>query len=272
MIPHDYHIHSNFSCDCDFSMQQMCNGAIENGVREIGFTDHYDLHHNEECRNYLKIDSWIVELERVRAEFDGRLIIRASVELGEPHIFQKEGQAMLARYPFDYTLGSLHWVGEETIFDSDYFKKRQPKEAFTLFFEELERMTRFGGFDILSHFDVIARTAYQVYGSYDPRDHEECIRPVLRNCIERGIALDINTKGLRTKMGMLTPNENILRWYVEMGGERVTLGSDSHQPKYVGAGCEAALRTAQAAGLKYLTYFEERKAKLVPIELPVISH
>ena len=84
-------------------MQQMCNGAIENGVREIGFTDHYDLHHNEECRNYLKIDSWIVELERVRAEFDGRLIIRASIELGEPHIFQKEGQAMLARYPFDYT-------------------------------------------------------------------------------------------------------------------------------------------------------------------------
>ena len=141
-----------------------------------------------------------------------------------------------------------------------------------MFFEELERMTRLGGFDILSHFDVIARTAHQVYGSYDPRDYEECIRPVLKNCVERGIALDINTKGLRTKMGQLTPNENTLRWYVEMGGERVTLGSDSHQPKYVGAGCEDALGAAQAAGLKYLTYFEERKAKLVPIELPVISH
>lgn len=272
MIPHDYHIHSNFSCDCDFSMQHMCNGAIENGVREIGFTDHYDLHRNEECRNYLKLEPWIVELERVRAQFDGRLIIRASIELGEPHIFRKEVQAMLARYDFDYTLGSLHWVGDETIFDPQYFLSRSPKEAFTLFFEELERMTRLGGFDILSHFDVIARTAHHVYGSYDPRHHEECIRPVLKNCIEHGIALDINTKGLRTKMGLLTPNEDILRWYVEMGGERVTLGSDAHDPHNVGTGCDDALRAAQAAGLKYLTYFEKRQAKLVRIELPVNSN
>jgi histidinol-phosphatase (PHP family) len=252
-------------------MEEMCNGAIENGVSEIGFTDHYDLHHNEECRDYLKIDSWITELERVRAAFDGRLIIRAGIELGEPHIFQNEARAMLARYPFDYTLGSLHWVGEEHVFDPAYFKKRPPKEAFRLFFEELERMTRLGGFEILSHFDVIARTAYFVYGSYDPREHEACIRPVLKNCIERGIALDINTKGLRTKMGQLTPNEDILRWYVEMGGERVTLGSDAHDPHNVGAGCVQALHAAQAAGLKHLTYFEKRKAKLVPMELSVIS-
>jgi histidinol-phosphatase (PHP family) len=244
-------------------MEEMCNGAIENGVKEVGFTDHYDLHPNEECRDYFKIEPWIAELERMRAKFEGRLIIRASIELGEPHIFKKEAQAMLARYPFDYTLGSLHWVGDETIFDPDYFKKRQPKESFTLFFEELERMTRVGGFDILSHFDVVVRTAVQIYGSYDPRDYEECIRPVLKNCVERGIALDINTKGLRTKINMLTPNEDILRWYAEMGGERVTLGSDSHQPKHVGAGCETALRAAQAAGLKHLTYFEKRQAKLV---------
>jgi histidinol-phosphatase (PHP family) len=246
-------------------MEEMCNGALGNGVKEIGFTDHYDLHPNEECRGYFRIEPWIVELEKTRARFDGQLIIRASIELGEPHIFKKEAQAMSARYPFDYTLGSLHWVGDESIFDPAYFKKRQPQEAFTLFFEELERMTRVGGFDILSHFDVVVRTGFAVYGHYDPRDYEECIRPVLKNCIERGIALDINTKGLRTSVNKLTPNVDILRWYAEMGGERVTLGSDSHQPKYVGAGCDAALRAVQAAGLKYLTYFEKQQATLLPI-------
>jgi len=185
------------------------------------------------------------------------------MELGEPHIFKKEARAMQASYEFDYTLGSLHWVGDESVFNPAYFKKRQPKEAFALFFEELERMTSVGGFDILSHFDVVVRTAHQIYGSYDPRDYEDYIRPVLKNCVEHGIALDINTKGLRTKINMLTPNEDILRWYVEMGGERVTLGSDSHEPKFVGAGCDVALRAAQAAGLKHLTYFEKRQAKLV---------
>jgi histidinol-phosphatase (PHP family) len=88
---------------------------------------------------------------------------------------------------------------------------------------------------------------------------------VLKNCIERGIALDLNTKGLRSKCAVLTPGLDILRWYVEMGGERVTLGSDAHQPKFVGADCEVAMDTARAAGLKYVMQFEKRQARFVII-------
>lgn len=247
-------------------MEEMCNGAVENEVKEIGFTDHYDLHPNEQFRDYLKIEDWIVELEKMRARFEGRLTIRAGIELGEPHIFREEAQAITSRYNFDYTLGSLHWVGAEQVFDPQYFMTRSPKEAFTLYFQELERLSRIGEFNILSHLDVVARTGSSIYGSYNPKDYQDSIRPVLKNCIERGIALDINTKGLRTQLSMLTPNEDILRWYVEMGGERITLGSDAHQPKYVGAGCDYAIRIAQAVGLKYLTFFEKRQAKLVPIQ------
>ena len=270
-IPHDYHMHSNFSCDCKFSMAEMCRNAIANGIPEIGFTEHYDLHPGEPYRDWFKLELWAAELERCRVEFDGRLIIRAGIELGEPHIYRAEAQAMLTRYPFDYALGSLHWVGPETIFDPNYFRSRTAGEAFRLFFEELERMTSVsegvGGFDILSHFDVPVRAAFDVYGpqGYDPRRHEDCIRPVLKNCIERGITLDLNTKGLRSKCNVLTPGLDILRWYVEMGGEHVTLGSDAHQPKFVGADCEVAMDTARAAGLKYVVQFEKRKAKMVKI-------
>ncbi len=265
MIPHDYHMHSNFSCDCKFPMAEMCRSAIENGIPEIGFTEHYDLHPGEPYRDWFKLEPWTAELERCRAEFAGRLIIRAGIELGETHIYRAEAQAMLARYPFDYALGSLHWVGPETIFNPSYFRSRTADEAFRLFFEELEWMTRVGGFDILSHFDVPVRTAFDVYGEYDPRRHEDYIRPVLKNCIERGIALDLNTKGLRSKCAVLTPGLDILRWYVEMGGERVTLGSDAHQPKFVGADCEVAMDTARAAGLKYVMQFEKRQARFVII-------
>lgn len=65
---------------------------------------------------------------------------------------------------------------------------------------------------------------------------------------------------------MLTPNADILRWYAEMGGERVTLGSDSHQPKYVGADLEKALGAAQAAGIKWWTQFEGRESTLIRID------
>jgi histidinol-phosphatase (PHP family) len=261
---HDYHLHSDFSCDCKYPMAEMCRGAINNGLSEIGFTDHYDLHPGESCPEWFRPEDWFAELERCRNEFAGQLILRAGIEIGEPHIYQTQAQAMINRLPFDYVLGSLHWVGSETIFDPNYFRRPQA-EAYRLFFEELERTTRLGGFDILSHFDVPVRTGWDVYGEYDPRRYEDAIRPVLKNCIEHGIALDINTKGLRSKCNVLTPGLDILRWYAEMGGERVALGSDAHQPMYVGANFKDAIEAIRAAGLKYLTWFEGRLGKLLPL-------
>jgi histidinol-phosphatase (PHP family) len=264
MIPHDYHVHSNFSPDCHTPMAEMCRSAAAQGLPEIGFTEHYDLHPDEPQRDWFKLEPWAAELEKCRAEFAGRMTIRAGVEIGEPHLFPAEARALLARYPFDYCLGSLHWVGRQVVFDQEYFR-RPAEEAYRLYFEELERMTRLGGFDILSHFDVLVRVGYDMYGAYDPQPYEALIRPVLRNVIEQGIALDLNTAALRRRAKVLTPGVAILRWYVEMGGERVTLGSDSHHPAQVGAHLDLAVAAAREAGLKYVTQFENRKPRMVPL-------
>ena len=80
---------------------------------------------------------------------------------------------------------------------------------------------------------------------------------------ERGCLID---QAQHPPASLLTPGPDILRWYAEMGGERVTLGSDSHRPEQIGAGLEVALQAIQTAGLKYLTQFERRRAKLIPID------
>jgi histidinol-phosphatase (PHP family) len=267
MIPHDYHMHSSFSCDCQAPMADMCAAAVAQGIPEIGFSEHYDLFHGEsdECRDYFKLAPWSAELERQRAAFAGRLTVRAGIEIGEPHLFQAEARALLARYPFDYVLGSLHWVGPHSIFDPAYFQARPAAEAFGLFYEELARVTAVGDFDSLSHFDVPVRTAFGVYGRYAPLEHADYMRPVLRNCVERGLALDLNTAALRRRAKVLTPGLEILKLYVSLGGERVTLGSDAHRPEQVGSHLETALQIAREAGLKYLTFFERRQARLVPL-------
>jgi histidinol-phosphatase (PHP family) len=271
MIPHDYHLHSNFSCDCKATLAEMCRSAIARGIAEIGFTEHFDCHPLDACHDWFTPGPWFEELERCRAEFAGRLVIRAGVEIGEPHLYPAQAQDLLARYGFDYVLGSLHWVGEQIIFDPKYFE-RPADEAYRLYFEELERVTRAGGFDVLSHFDVLVRVGYQVYGEYDPCRYEDLIRPVLQNCVERGTALDINTAALRRRYAapprdpatLLSPGVDILRWYVEMGGERVTLGSDAHRPEHLGFGLELAQDAARAAGLKYVTQYERRQARSIP--------
>lgn len=245
-------------------MAEQCAGAIARGLPEIGFTDHYDLHPLDECAGYFRLAEWAAEIDRVRADFADRLMVRAGIELGEPHLYRAEAQALLQQYPFDYALGSLHWIGDELVFDPKYFE-RPADAAFGLFFEELERLTRAGGFDVLSHFDVVVRAGLPIYGEYDPRRYADVIRAALKNCVDHGIALDINSQGLRTACGVLTPGVEILKWYVEMGGERVTLGSDAHRPDHLGADLEVALEAARAAGLKYVTQFERRTARLVRI-------
>lgn len=265
-IPQDYHMHSNFSCDCKATMREMCRSAIEKGVAEIGFTEHLDMHPDEPCRDWFRPEPWWAEIQACRKEFAGQLTIRAGIEVGEPHIYQADMEMVVPDAPFDYVLGSLHWVGKNSVFSRRHFDETPADEAFLAFFAELEQMTRVADIDILAHFDVPIRTAYPVYGAYEPTRYEDAIRAVLRNCIERGIALDLNTKALRSSVHMLTPGATILQWYAEMGGERITLGSDAHQPKNIGADLDTALDVARRAGLRYLTFFEQREAQLRPIE------
>ena len=39
---YDFHVHSNFSDDCNYSMEEMVEGAIKNGLSSMTFTDHMD--------------------------------------------------------------------------------------------------------------------------------------------------------------------------------------------------------------------------------------
>lgn len=264
MIPHDYHVHSDYSADSHASMAELCERAVRLGIPEIGFAEHYDLHPDENPRDWLRVESWWADLQKCRTVYAGQLVIRAGIEIGEPHIFHAEARAMLARVSFDYAIGSLHWVGRRAVFDAAYFD--QPVEqAYGLYFDELERMTRAGGFDVLGHLDVPARASTDSHGSYDPHIYEGRIRRVLRNCIKHGIALDVNTSALRRRARILLPGLEILRWYAEMGGRHLTLGSDAHAADQVAAHFDLALETIRAAGLEHLTQFERHQKRLIPI-------
>ena len=62
------------------------------------------------------------------------------------------------------------------------------------------------------------------------------------------------------------PDPLILRWYAEMGGRRLTLGSDAHAPADVGLHLDQVLKAIRDAGLKSLTRYERRQPSLLPLE------
>lgn len=267
LFPQDYHVHTEASCDCRATMAEMCRSAVQQGIAEIAFTDHFDPKLGDLCYGYYHPERYFAALEAARREFEPQgLTIRAGIELGEYHLFHADMAPVLAAWPYDFVLGSLHWVGDQIVFDREYFRTNGPHDSFARYFIELERLARFGGFDVLSHPDVVKRVGYFAVGGFDIRQWEDLVRPVWRACIENGIGIEINTSSLRSGVGEVHPSPESLRWYREMGGEILTIGSDSHRPDHVGAGLSEALDVARAAGFSRLTSFEGRRiARWIPI-------
>ncbi len=264
MIPYDYHIHTHFSCDCDATMLQMCQAAIEKGIPEIGISDHLDFHPRDECSNYFKADAWWDELERCRATFNASLVIRAGIEIGEPHRFSESVSPLLERYPWDYCLGSLHWVGDLCVFDPHYFD-RDAADTYQSYFHELLKMVSQGDFDSLAHIDIVKRYGHDIYGRYDPYPWEKEIRSVLRKCAQRGIALEVNTGTLRRMVAETSPQQPLINWFIEEGGQWLTLGSDAHEPDHIGFDLDLCISMLQEAGFPALARFESRQ--VLPLKI-----
>jgi histidinol-phosphatase (PHP family) len=264
MIPLDYHMHTRFSEDGDDTLEAMCRRAIELGIPEIGFSEHWDVGPYEQKPRFFKPEPWYAELERLRGLFAGQLVLRAGIEIAEPHLYPQETAEVLRRAPFDYAIGSVHFVGKNMMFNGEYFQTHTADEVYSSYFAEMDRMVRSADIDIVAHFDIPARTGKPIFG-YEPARYEEKIRSALKTCIERDLALDINVSGLRKPARIIMPDPLILQWYAEMGGRRVTLGSDAHRLPEVILHLEKAIQAIQAVGIDQIMQFEQRQAKFIPV-------
>lgn len=263
-IPQDYHIHSHYSEDGVASLEELCLKAIELGIPEIGFSEHWDVGPYEQKQRYFKPKPWFKEIKRLREKFDKKLILRAGMEVAEPHLYPELAADLARQIPFDYIIGSVHWDGHHFMFDEGYYNQRTADKIYNSYFAELERMVARSDIDIVAHFDIPTRTAIPIVG-YDPTRYKKQIQAILRIIIERGLALDINTSGKRKPANNLMPDARIIKWYAEMGGERVTLGSDAHQANQIGSHLGDALEAIRATGLSRLAQFEKRKVQFIPI-------
>lgn len=262
----DLHTHSRFSPDGSASMEAMCRRAIDLGLRQIAFTEHVDYVPADMGYGFFRPAAFLAEIARCRELFGDRLTILAGVEIGELDRFRPQADELLAAYPFDLVIGSLHWVDDDLVFEPSYFWGRSEESAFREYFAAVEAMCRGGGFDVLGHLDVVKRYGYDVYGRADLSPFEAAIRPILEAIIHRGIALEINTSTCRRPVHQTSPGALVLGWYREMGGERVTFGSDAHRLADLAAGWEQASQMIRAAGFSHLTSFVGRIPQGVPWE------
>ena len=120
-------------------------------------------------------------------------------------------------------------------------------------------MEAHGGFDVLAHIDYPLRV--MKHGDYIPSFDQfmDRVGQVLRSCIEHGYALELNAAGIAGWQKKVGPPQNILYEYKRMGGERISIGSDSHTLDTVGRGVNDCMKNAFEAGFTHVTVFRERR-------------
>jgi histidinol-phosphatase (PHP family) len=199
--------------------------------------------------------------------------------MGEPHIFARELEHILAVGEFDLVLGSAHYGaspdpatpgadGLQAAWKPGFFE--QPlRQAYEAYFRQIVRLAEGGDFDVLTHLDLVKRDAHKFAKPYDgPGPYADVIRAALRSVVERGKGIEINTSSLYKGRGMseTCPSLEILRWYRELGGEVLTFGSDAHTPNKIGAHFDVALDMAHSVGFTRLARFERRQIHWIGIE------
>lgn len=258
----DYHVHSTCSGDGKASVEQMCARAVELGICEIAFTEHVDNNPEDICYDKFDLDSFCRQTDLAQAKFGEALRIVKGAEFGEPHLYRRQLEELCDSGGLDFIMGAVHWVGD-TIVAVDAFADSDVERLYYSYFDEVLKAVECGGFDVLAHFDLVKRFGVKYAGPFRLEPFREQIASILTVMIERGIALEVNTSGLRQPCAEPFPSLEILKLYRELGGELITVGSDAHRIEQLGFGLRQGLSLIRAAGFDAVALYHERKPRLI---------
>lgn len=246
----DLHIHTAFSRDSEADMEQYAKKALGMQMQMLCFTDHVDLNPDDYGYNYYDPKAYFEKFHSVKALYGNQIKLCAGIEFGEPHLYGEQ-LAQLSKYPYDYIIGSIHWIGN--MFPCQRVREQySAKEFYTLYWEEVLRTVKHGGFDALGHIDFPKRYYGEIYYS------EAKLQEIFKYLLEKDMVIEINTSSLRKGYNETMPGKELLEIYKACGGRYVTIGSDAHEVKDLGADMDAAESLMKDLSLQQVVY-ENRK-------------
>ena len=233
------------------------------GVDEIGISDHaYHFRQGEELWDL----PWMQDRcnddldEYVAAVAEGKrrgLPVKLGLEVDFLPDRADDLASLLSPYPWDYLLGSVHFVDDESV---DMDPAFGDEAGWRAYFAVLAEAAASGLFDALSHPDLV-----KFFGSRpEPDVVDELHDSAARAIGQAGVCVEVSAAGLHKPVGEVYPDLALLRRCRALDVP-VTLASDAHHPEHVGRDVERAVEHARAAGYDTVTVFEGRRRRQEPL-------
>lgn len=284
MMRADYHVHTEYSDDSAYEMEQVVRDAIERGIDELCFTDHVDYGIKKDwdepgeliyrvggsgepdamVLNNVDYPKYVAQIRELQEKYGDRISIKLGLEFGmQAHTIDRY-EKLFARYPFDFIILSVHEVEDKEFWNQDFQKGRSQQEYNERYYEELLYLVKhYHNYSILGHVDLITR--YDEVGIYPFEKVKPVITEILKTVIADGKGIEVNTSSHRYGLKDLTPSRDILRLYRELGGRIITIGSDSHKPEHLGAYIDDTKKELRALGFTEFCTFDQMKPVYHPL-------
>ncbi len=270
----DYHVHTYYSDDSDYPMEDVIKDGISLGLDEICFTDHVDYgvkRDHDDPRGMLKREfdgvvlsnvdypKYFAEIESLRKKYEGKINIKQGLEFGIQTTTITDFEKLFNKYPLDFVIMSVHQVDNLEFWHQDFQRGKTQDEYNYLYYKEiLDVIKVYKDYSILGHVDSIVR--YDLAGEYPFEKIRDIVTEILKTAISDNKGIEINTSCFRYGLKDLTPSRDIIRLYKELGGKIITIGSDSHKKEHLANKIKETKKELLDMGFEYYCTYD----KMIP--------
>lgn len=263
----DQHCHTIYSPDAsdESTFEAYIASAEKKGMTHLTFTDHVDYEANAKIFDQIPdFTAFKNTLNTVQKNTNVKL--QMGVELGyQPQVLDRM-KALVGAHDFDLVILSVHYVKGLDPYDGSLFKGRTVDEALTLYFDTvLEAIQAFDDFQILGHIDYVFRYLDQGIKGVNLEHFNPILDAIFQTLIKKNKVLEVNTAPYRESYAVSEPVYALIKRYYDLGGRRISLGSDAHHPDDLIADFQLAAKRLLSIGFQDTIFIENQAHMHVPL-------
>ena len=136
-------MHTTFSGDGEGTPEEMAEAALRKELQAICITDHEDYGQTGKGVMVLSdYEKYVHTIQDVRETYKGRLEINLGIEIGLREDLGVHYREFIGKYPFDFVIGSLHYINGMDPYYGEPFKEYSDEEVYRMTFREMTECVR----------------------------------------------------------------------------------------------------------------------------------
>ncbi|MGB9586977.1 MAG: histidinol-phosphatase HisJ family protein [Armatimonadota bacterium] len=227
-----YHCHSRWS-DGEGEIEDFVHAARTMRLDEFGPSDHYVLSPANKLESWSMpldaLDAYVESVQKAAGHAGDSTIVRLGLEADYFPETAEELRRIIASYPFDYVIGSVHRLDGFPIDDvaEDWLPltEAEKNDIIRRYWVRVKEMAQSQMFDIAGHIDLVKK--FDVWPTIDISKE---ISAALDAIADAGMSFELNTSGWYKPCREAYPSHGIVRGCLQRGIP-VLISADAHKPQ-----------------------------------------